>query len=170
MRPDSELRGAGIGEGMRRGLLTIMAVALLALVPASAAAKRHHSHKPAGVTGEVLNSTCPGACAEPPPPQPLYTGPVTVTVTRVSDSVVVASQAISDGHFRMRVKRGLYDVSAVPPNPPTCQPTPETVCPLTGAQQAAVIAPCLEGETQRVQVRRHHFTHVELHVRNVCIV
>jgi hypothetical protein len=33
-----------------------------------------------------------------------------------------------------------------------------------------VIAPCLTGETQRVQVRRHRFAHVELHVSNVCIV
>jgi hypothetical protein len=94
---------------------------------------------------------------------------VTITVTRASDGAIVASQAISDGHFKLRVKRGLYDVSSVPPNPPTCEPTPETVCPMD-AQSAAVIAPCLQGETKRVQVRRHKFTHVELHVSNVCIV
>jgi hypothetical protein len=56
----------------------------------------------------------------------------------------------------------------VPPNPPTCQPTPETVCPFDSSP--AVIAPCLQGETKPVQVRRRHFTRVELHVSNTCIV
>jgi hypothetical protein len=153
---------------MRRGL-SIIAVIAIALVPASAEGKKRHSHKPAGVEGVVLNSTCPGACAEPPPPPPTYTGAVTITVTRASDGQQVASQVISDGRFRIRLGRGLYNVSSVPPNPPTCEPTPETVCPL-GAQSAAVIAPCMQGETQQVQVRRHRFTHVELHVSNVCIV
>jgi len=154
---------------MRRGLL-IIAVIAIALVPASAAGKKRHSHKPAGVEGVVLNSTCPGPCAEPAPPAPTYTGAVTITVTRASDGQQVASQAISDGQFRIRLKRGLYDVSSVPPSPPTCEPTPETICPMYGAENKAIIAPCLTGETQRVQVRRHRFTHVELHVSNVCIV
>jgi hypothetical protein len=99
----------------------------------------------------------------------VYSGPVTVTVQRASDGTTVASQAVSDGHFRFRLKRGSYDVSSVPPNPPACQPTPQTVCP-AGADSAAVVAPCLKGETKRVRVRRHRFTHVELHVSNVCIV
>jgi hypothetical protein len=167
---------------MRRGLI-LLAVGAIVLLPASASAgKRHHKHKPAGVKGVVLNSTCPGACAEPPPPAPPYTGPVTVTVQRASDGVQVASQEITDGHFRMRVKRGAYDISSVPPNPPTCEPQPQQVCPppcepqqgqvcpLAGDQPAVIIAPCMTGETQRIQVRRHHFTRVELHVRNVCIV
>jgi hypothetical protein len=155
---------------MRRGA-TLLAVAAIVLLPASAEAgkRHHHKHKPAGVKGVVLNSTCPGACAEPPPPPPTYTGPVTVTVRRASDGALVASQAIGDGHFRMRVKRGQYDISSIPPNPPTCQPTPTTVCPAEG-QGATIIAPCLTGETKRIQVNRHRFTRVELHVRNVCIV
>ena len=151
---------------MRR-LLNALAVLVLVAVPAMAEAKKRHHHV-AGVKGVVLNSTCPGACAEPPPPEPPYTGPVTVTVARAADGVVIASQAVSDGRFRLRVKRGSYDVSSVPPNPPTCEPTPQTVCPLRASP--AVIAPCLQGETKRVQVRRHHFTHVELHVSNTCIV
>jgi hypothetical protein len=156
---------------MRRLAVALVAVGAIALVVTPAdAKKKHHSHKPAGVEGVVLNSSCAGACQEPPPPQPLYTGAVTVTVTRASDGQQVASRAISDGHFRIRLKRGLYDVSSVPPNPPTCEPTPETVCPLAGPQSAAIIAPCLQGDTQRVQVRRHKFAHVELHVSNVCIV
>jgi hypothetical protein len=154
-----------------RKLLTALAMlGVVALVAAPADAKKRHSHKPSGVEGVVLNSTCAGACAEPPPPEPAYTGPVTVTVQRVSDGQQVASQAISDGHFRMRLKRGSYDVSSVPPNPepPPCQPG--EMCPLAGTQGAAIVQPCMQGETARVQVRRHHFAHVELHVSNVCIV
>jgi hypothetical protein len=147
--------------------LAVLGVVALAATPAKAG-KRHH-HKPSGVKGVVLNSTCPGACAEPPPPAPPYTGPVTVTVRRASDGSLVARREISDGHFRFRVKRGQYDVSAIPPNPPSCPPG--QVCPAeAGARDSAVIAPCLTGETKRVQVRRHRFTYVELHVQNVCIV
>jgi hypothetical protein len=153
-----------------RRLLTAGALlASMTLFAAPVQAKKHHNHKPAGVRGVVLNSSCAGACQDPPPPAPVYTGAVTITVTRASDGQQVASQAISDGHFRIRLQRGLYDVSSVPPNPPTCEPTPDTVCPLS-AQSAAVIAPCLQGETKRVQVRRHKFAHVELHVSNTCIV
>jgi hypothetical protein len=154
---------------VRKLLTALVLVGAITLVVAPAEAKKRHSHKPAGIEGVVLNSTCAGACAEPPPPAPTYTGAVTIAVTRASDGQQVASQGISDGHFRIRLKRGLYDVSSVPPSPPTCTPTPETVCPLS-AQGAAVIAPCMQGETQRVQVRRHRVTHVELHVSNVCIV
>jgi hypothetical protein len=150
-----------------RRLLTALALLALVAVPATADGKKRHHHA-AGVKGVVLNSTCPGACAEAPPPEPLYAGPVTVTVARAADGVVIASQAVSDGHFRLRVKRGLYDVSSVPPNPPTCDPTPQTVCPLQASP--AVVAPCLQGETKRVQVRRHRVTRLELHVSNTCIV
>jgi hypothetical protein len=149
-------------------LAALLVIVGLVALPAEAG-KRHHKHKPAGVRGVVLNGTCPGPCAEPPPPQPVYTGPVTITVQRASDGALVASQETSDGHFRMRVKRGTYDVSSVPPNPPSCQPTPTTVCP-ADAHSTAIIAPCLTGEMQRIQVRRHRFTRVELHVTNVCIV
>ncbi|HEY1237098.1 MAG TPA: hypothetical protein VGE91_02095 [Solirubrobacterales bacterium] len=167
---------------MRRGI-TLLAVGVVALLPAGAVAGKghHHKHKPAGVKGVVLNSTCPGACTVEPPPAPRYTGAVTVIVSRASDGVQVASQAVTDGHFRMRVKRGSYDVSSVPPNPPTCEPQPELVCPppcepqpgkvcpLSGGRPAAIIAPCLTGETKRVKVRRHRMSRVELHVRNVCV-
>jgi len=156
---------------MRRGLLIVVALAAIVIAPASAGAKQHHGHKAAGVKGVVLDATCPGACANPPPPAPVYTGSVTITVTRVSDGVQVASPAANSGHFRIRLRRGSYDVSAVPPNPPpTCNPTPETACPLSGAHSKAVIAPCMTGDTQRAQVQRHRFTHVELHVSNTCIV
>jgi hypothetical protein len=151
-----------------------VAIALLALVAAAAApaeaGKRHK--KRSGIAGVVLNSTCYGPCAEPRAEEPLYSGSVTVTVQRASDGVIVASREVSDGRFRFRLPRGIYDVSSVPPNPdppPPC--SPEQVCPAQGNHQSAVIvAPCLTGETKRVQVRRHRFTHVELHVSNVCIV
>jgi hypothetical protein len=60
-------------------------------------------------------------------------------------------------------------VPPVPTTPPPCEPTPQTVCP-AATQSKEIILPCLTGETQRVEVRRHRFTHVELHVRNSCIV
>jgi hypothetical protein len=154
---------------VRRVLTALVVLAVLALAAAPAEAGKHHRHK-SGVKGVVLNSTCYGACAEPPPPPPPYTGPVTITVRRASDGALVATRDINDGYFRIRVKRGQYDVSAVPPNPPSCQPQPGQVCPAEGGAQPAVIAPCMTGETKRVQVRRHRFTHVELHVQNTCIV
>ena len=95
---------------------------------------------------------------------------MTITVTRATDGQQVASQATSDGHFRIRLKRGSYSVSSVPRTPPTCNPTPQTACPLDQAQSAAIVRPCLEGETKQVQVHRHRFTRVELRVSNVCIV
>jgi hypothetical protein len=148
-------------------------VVVLALLVAPAAARKHHRHKkPSGVEGVVRDATCPGACAEPAPPEPLYTGAATIEVRRATDGTVVASQAISDGQFRIRVKPGTYDVASVPPTPtPQPQPCPPgQLCPLDGgAQPAAIVAPCETGETQRVDVRRRHFTHVELHVRNTCI-
>jgi hypothetical protein len=165
-------------------VVALMLLGLVAVLAAPADAGKRHNHKSAGVAGVVLNSTCPGPCTEPPPPPQPYTGSVIVTVRRSSDGVQVASQAISDGRFRMRVARGVYDVSSVPPNPPVCQPQPqvqaqvcpppctpttETVCPLASSP-ALIIAPCLIGETQRVAVRRHHFTPVDLHVRNTCVV
>ncbi|HSD24306.1 MAG TPA: hypothetical protein VLB79_08280 [Solirubrobacterales bacterium] len=154
---------------MTRVLTALVMFGALGVLAGPAQANKHHMHKPAGVKGVVLDSTCPGACAEPAPPPPAYTGTVTITVRRASDGALVASQETSDGHFRLRVKRGQYDVSAVPPNPPSCEPTPSSVCP-ANAERAAIVAPCLMGEMKRVQVRRHRMTRVELHVRNVCIV
>ena len=153
-----------------RRLLTALAVLGVLVLPAATAQGKKHHHKASGVAGLVLDSTCPGACADPPAPEPIYTGALTITVTRASDGQRIASQATSDGHFKLRVKRGSYNVSSVPPTPPTCNPTPQTVCPLNQAQGAAIVRPCLQGETKRVQVHRHKFTHVELRVSNVCVV
>ena len=57
---------------------------------------------------------------------------------RVSDGAVVASKEIADGHFRIRLRRGLYEVSSVPPNPepPPCHPG--EVCPLPTARGHSV--------------------------------
>jgi hypothetical protein len=155
---------------MRRGVV-LLAVVAAAVLPASAAdgKRSHHKHKPAGVKGVVLSDPCPRACTDPTLPEPAYTGSLTITVNRARDGRLVASQETSDGHFRMRVKRGSYDISAVLPNPPGCEPTPTIICP-AGAQRPPIIAPCLTGETQRVQVRRHRFTRVELHVHDICTV
>jgi hypothetical protein len=147
---------------MRRGLLTIIAVAAIAIVPGTAEAKKHHNHKPSGIEGVALNTTCNGACAEPPPPAPAYTGGgLTVTVTRISDAVIVAGNQPTDGRFRFRLSRGHYQVSAAINE---LGPQPMSSGPM-------VMSPnCWMGDSQEATVRRHHFTHVELRVGNVCIV
>jgi hypothetical protein len=155
---------------MRRGVPILLAAAIALFAAPADARKRHKSKAPSGIEGVVLDSTCYGPCVEPPPPEPAYTGAVTITVQRVSDGGQVASEGISDGHFQIRLSRGLYDVSSVPPNPTPPPCGPGQMCLLDGAGSAAIIAPCLQGETKRVQVRRHHFARVELHVSNVCIV
>jgi hypothetical protein len=105
-------------------------------------------------------------------PQPLaeavYTGTATVTVARVSDGAQVASRGITDGTFRIKLQRGLYDVTVVPPTvvPPPCPPG--LVCIAEPAHPSVQIANCLGGESKRVKVRRHRFTHVDLHVTDFC--
>lgn len=147
---------------MRRGLL-IIAVAAIAIAPASAEAKKHHNHKPSGIDGVVLNTTCSGACAEPPPPAPAYTGSgLTVTVTRISDAAVVAMSQPTDGRFRFRLPRGHFQVSAT-----INELTPQRV---SSAQPIVMPPNCWMGDSKEATVRRHKFTYVELRVGNVCIV
>jgi hypothetical protein len=160
---------------MRRGVTAVIALLAIGLVVTSAQARKHHRAKgPAGVKGVVLDATCYGPCAVPAPPQPVYTGAVTIEVRRPSDGAMVASQAISDGHFRIGLAPGSYQVASVPPNP-TPQPAPQPCppgefCPLAGSAQPAAIIACMTGETQPVQIHRHRFAEVTLHVRNTCIV
>jgi hypothetical protein len=166
-------RTAGREEPVRRLLtaLALVGVIAVAAVPAEAGTRDGHKHKRAGIRGVVVNGTCLGPCTEPKPIHPAYAEPVTITVRRASNGVQVARRETSNGKFRMRVKRGLYDVSAIPPGPPPCIPTPTSVCPAQGADSSKqVIVPCLMGETKRVRVKRHRVTYVELHMRNVCIV
>jgi hypothetical protein len=155
---------------------------VIAAVPPLAGA--HRSHKPSGIAGTVLYTTCPGPCAQPGTAPPYTGSDLTVTVRRVRDGALIASVRPTTGHFRIRVKRGHYDVSANVPATPPCGPTPagakvacppcgpvpvgaKIACPVAGA----AIQTCpTTGDTARVAVRRHRFTHVELHVQNACIV
>jgi hypothetical protein len=158
---------------VKKLLTAVVVVVLTGWIAGSAdAAPGHHKHKPkpSGIKGVVLNATCAGACQSPPSPEPLYTGSITVTVNRAIDGRQMASRQITDGRFRFRIKPGLYDVTAAVPTPPSCEPTPQTVCPLDEAQPAAIVRPCVEGETKQVQVRRHRMMRVELHVQNICVV
>jgi hypothetical protein len=152
---------------VRRAATALALLGLIAVLAAPAEAKKRH-HKPSGIEGVVLDVSCYGPCIEPRPAASVYPGPVTVTVRRASDGVMVGSREVTDGKFRFKLKRGLYDVSSVPPGPPSCPPG--YVCPAEGSAPSVVIMPCLAGETKRVQVRKWRFTHVELHVTNVCIV
>jgi hypothetical protein len=154
--------------------LTLLAVLALTswTLGFAEAAPGHHEHKPkpSGIKGVVLDATCAGSCQSSPSPEPVYTGSITITVTRAVDGRQVASRPITDGRFRIRLKHGLYDVTAAPPTPPSCQPTPETVCPLAGSQPAAIVRPCVTGETKQARVRRHRMMRLELHVQNICVV
>lgn len=155
---------------MRRAVTALAVLVAVGMLVAPAQAGKHHRRKRSGVDGVVRDSTCYGPCAEPRPPEPVYQGSVTIEVRR-TDGTQVASKTIGDGHFRLRLRPGTYDVSSVPPSP-SPQPCPQgQVCPYARAQASpAVIQQCLQGETKRVAIRRHRFTEVTLHVANTCIV
>jgi len=122
-------------------LLAVMATMAALVAPAIA-------HRPSGIEGAVVNTTCPGPCIYPPPPAPLYAGDgLTVEFRRLKDDVLVAVRHPTNGHFRARLKRGRYDVSAS----------------VAGGR-------CWQGDTAQVKVRRHHFSHVDLSVQNTCVV
>ena len=147
---------------MRRVLLILAIVAAAAILAAPADAGKRSGQGPSGIDGTVFNSTCPGPCIYPPPPQPQYTGGgLTVQIRRAGDGTLVESLNPTDGHFRVRVRRGFYDVSASIAQP---QPAPQP------QGNAAIPQSCWQGDSQRVQVRRHRFTRVALHVQNACIV
>jgi hypothetical protein len=137
-------------------LLTVLALAFPATSPAAPKKKR-----PSGIVGTVVNSTCYGPCVEPQPASPPYTGPVTVEIRRAADGALVATRQPTDGHFRAKVKRGLYTVSAlvneITPPPPT-------------PQSERAVMPCWQGESKQVRVFRHRFSPVELRVTNACIL
>jgi hypothetical protein len=157
---------------VRRPATALGVLVAVSMLVAPVQASKPHRHKKSGVKGVVRDSSCYGACAEPRPPEPVYRGSVTIEVRR-TDGTEVGSQAISDGHFRIRVKPGTYDVSSVPPSPSPQPCPPGQMCPLAGggAQASpAVVQQCLQGETKRVAVRRHRFRYVTLHVANTCIV
>jgi hypothetical protein len=155
---------------MRKTFAVTTAVVVIALVSGTAGARPHsgikHRHGPSGIRGVVLNSTCPGPCttcpcttclgpcAYPAPPPPTYSGESTVTIRRAGDGTTVATVTPVNGSFRVRLRRGWYDVTAAAGVGPA----------------AAMPSGCWQGETVRVRVRRHRFTHVELHVANYCIV
>jgi hypothetical protein len=147
---------------MRRaaGAVVLLLIFALAIPTASPAAKKKPK-RPSGVVGTVVNSTCYGPCVYPQPASPPYTGSgLTVEIRRASDGALVASRQPSDGHFRAKVKRGLYMVRAVV-SEVTPTPTPRS-------EQA--VMPCWQGETKEVRVYRHRFSPVELRVTNACIL
>jgi hypothetical protein len=151
---------------VRKAVAALTALALVLAAAVSADAGKPGGKKRSGIKGVVLSSTCSGPCIYPPPPEPTYTGEATVTVSRVSNGTPVASSKETDGHFRFRLKRGLYDVTATPAGATPTPCPPDAVC---AAQSAVVVMPCEVGETKRVRVKRHRFTRVELHIQNACV-
>jgi hypothetical protein len=138
-------------------LVVALAVVIVSAVPAGAKKQR----RPSGIAGTVVNLTCYGPCAYPQPASPPYTGGgLTVEIRRAADGALVAARQPSDGHFRAKVKRGLYTVSAII-SEVTPTPTP---------QSGAAVMPCWQGDSKQVRVFRHRFSRVELRVTNVCVL
>ena len=104
-----------------------------------------------GISGAVLNATCPGPCSIPPPPLPRYEGDgLTVVIRTLPERELVARLFPTDGSFGIEVPPGLYRVRAFigDPRKPNCW----------------------EGSTRRVTVEDGAVTRVRLRVRNVCVV
>ncbi len=139
-------------------LLLVIAVAGPTLSPA---VTKQKPKRPSGIYGTVVNSTCYGPCAYPQPGSPPYTGGgLVVEIRRAADGTLVASRQPNDGRFRAKVKRGLYTVTALV----------SEVAPAPTPQSNRAAMPCWQGESKQVQVFRHRFSPVELHVTNACIV
>jgi hypothetical protein len=169
---------------VRRALTAILVTAAIALATYPVQAVAHRVHKPSGIAGTVLYTSCPGPCTQPSTAPPYTGSDLTVTVRRVRDGALFASVMPTTGRFRIRVRRGHYDVSATVPATPPCGPVPagaKIACPPCGPAPVGAKIACpvagpsiytcpTTGDTVRVAVRRHRFTHVELHVQNACIV
>jgi len=154
---------------VRRAALStffLAAVFLMLAAPVSAG-HRHRGHS--GIAGTVLYTSCTEACPQPLRTSPPYTGGgLTVTVQRVSDGALVASLAPADGTFRVRTRRGWFDVTASVASSNPCGPVvtaSRVICP---AATMPVCGP--SSDTARVRVRRHRFTRVELHVQDPCVL
>jgi hypothetical protein len=147
---------------MRRAAVALSLLIIVALaIPAASPAAKKKPKRPSGIVGTVVNSTCYGPCVYPQPVSPPYTGPVTVEIRRAASGALVATRQPTDGHFRAKVKRGLYTVTAQVSETSPPPPTP---------QSRSAVMPCWQGETKEVRVFRHRFSPVELQVTNACIV
>jgi hypothetical protein len=127
----------------RVALISLGALALA--LPAGTAATPE-----SGLRGVVLNATCAGPCAYPPPPLPRYQGDdLRVTVSNKKGEI--ATVYPKDGRFRFRLAHGRYRVEAA-------------------VEHEGERPSCWEGEAKRVRVRRGEVRRVRLHVTNVCVV
>ena len=142
---------------MRRvwSALAVCGIVALVAAPVAAGKRHHHKHKPAGVKGVVLNSTCPGACAEPPPPPPLYTGTVTIDVRPCQRRGAGGEPGDRRRALQDPGRSGAATTSARSPRAHRRVSRRRRRSARCQAQGAAIIAPCLTGETKRVQVRPH---------------
>jgi len=104
-----------------------------------------------GIRGVVLNKTCPGPCAEPPPPWPPYEGEdLTVRVRSLPEGRLVASLRPTDGSFGVDLPPGNYRVRA-----------------FVGRRGDGV---CWKGDVKRVVVTDAASPEIELNVQNVCVL
>jgi hypothetical protein len=144
LRPNIKLfvRGSAL-----MGKVIAVAAALVALgsiATSLASAGSAPAPHPSGVRGVVLDTSCAGPCIADQAPSP-YTGPgLTVAVHQSGE--VIKRLSPETGHFRTKLRPGLYRISA------------------------SVEGNCWQGESVRTRVRRHRFSTLTLHVTNVCIV
>lgn len=100
--------------------------------------------------GVVLDSTCPGPCAQPPPPLPPYAGPnLVVSIRDLGTGEVLRRLRPADGRFSFRVPKGAYRVRAFVGG----QPQPN----------------CYVGSQRRVEVGDAK-VRVRLTIHNACVV
>ena len=117
----------------------ITALAAVAAAPAAAGSARH------GVTGRVIDVTCPGPCAPETVAGHPYTGEARVIFRRRRDGARAAGAEVRESRFRETLPRGRYEL------------------------EVRIADPCWTQDPATVRVRRRGFERVRLRVRDRCV-
>jgi hypothetical protein len=127
----------------RRILAALLTLAIAGVVRADTTAS--------GISGVVLNATCPGPCSVPPKPLPPYQGDnLVVTIKKLPERILVARLRPTDGTFGIELDPGLYRVRA-------------------RIKEQAQFS-CWEGSHRKVEVFEGMISRVRLRVTNICVL
>jgi len=111
----------------------------------------HAGTTASGISGVVLNATCPGPCSTPPKPLPVYEGDnLVVIIKKLPERTLVARLFPKDGHFGIEVAPGLYRVKA-------------------RIRERGDFT-CWEGSRRKVEVFDGMVTNTRLRVTNICVL
>jgi hypothetical protein len=121
----------------------VVAVAAIAATPAQA-------HRSTAIKGQIIDMSCPGPCVPEETGHP-FGGTANVIITRASSGAVVRRLSVEGATFKTGVRPGRYIVE-VDPYP---DPTPNR---------------CWVGSSERVRAHKHKVAHVQLTVRNDCLL